>query len=232
MNNAKILLVEDNIELHAIVRFALRDFTTNIIIATDGREGLRQFFQQQPDLVILDIMLPFLNGWELCQRIRELSDIPIIMLTSLQTDENMLRGLEAGADDYIVKPFNVNILRARVMAVFRRTQTSFLQESFTGYRDDYLVIDLDSRQITINGERIKLTRTEYKLLAYLVQNSGRILTFEQILNHVWGEAYQGSVDYVHVYISHLRRKLEIDPKSPQYLFTEHGIGYRFEKQCP
>ena len=232
MDNTKILIIEDNVELHSIIRFALHDSTSEIIIAADGREGWQQFFQQQPDLVLLDVMLPHLSGWELCQRIREISDVPIIMLTSLQKNEDVLRGLNAGADDFITKPFNIDILRARVTAVLRRTQTKIPEESSTTDRDNYLAINLSSRQITVNGERIKLTRTEYKLLAYLVQNRGCILTFNQILGHVWGEAYQNSSDYVHVYISHLRHKLEKDPKTPQYLLTEHGIGYRFEKNTP
>jgi two-component system alkaline phosphatase synthesis response regulator PhoP len=219
-----------------------------VITANDGLDGISKFFLHFPDLIILDVMMPGNTGFELCQRIRKVSDAPIIMLTALNKEQEMLRGLAAGADDFLSKPFNPEILLARAGTVLRRTRRSNGQNgtheypghngnngnhgsltSFS-YNDGYLSIDIERHEVLKYGKRIKLTPVEFRLLAYLARNSGKLLTFEKILANVWGNGYQGSMDHVHVYISHLRRKIEEDTKNPRYIMTVHGIGYIFEKQ--
>jgi DNA-binding response OmpR family regulator len=153
------------------------------------------------------------------------------MLTALNSEEEIIRGLESGADDFISKPFSPDVLVARARALFRRLdmpRDSVVHGQY--YSDGYLTIDLEKRIVLVEGDSIKLTRTEYNLLAYLLQNAGWVRTFDQILENVWGPEYQGSLDYVHVYMSNLRKKIEADQKNPMYLESEHGVGYRFNKR--
>ena len=176
-------------------------------------------------------MMPEMDGFEVCRRIRQVSSVPIMMLTALNSEEEIIGGLDSGADDFISKPFSPDILVARAKALLRRFEMpkdSTVRHNY--YSDGYLTIDLEKRNILVRGDSIKLTRTEYNLLAYLFQNSGWVRTFDQILENVWGAEYQGSLDYVHVYISNLRKKIEIDPRHPAYLESEHGVGYRFNKK--
>ncbi|HET9908939.1 MAG TPA: response regulator transcription factor, partial [Anaerolineales bacterium] len=159
----------------------------------------------------------------------QVSDTPLIMLTALNHEQEMLRGLDAGADDFLSKPFNAEVLLARSKTVLRRTENLRSQNEAFNYNNGYLTIDVERRDVLLNGKRIKLTPVEFRLLTYLARNAGKVLTFEQILSNVWGKEYHGSMDYVHVYISHLRRKLGEDSKSPRYILTLHGVGYIFEK---
>jgi DNA-binding response OmpR family regulator len=174
-------------------------------------------------------MLPGMDGFEICQRIRQVSDVPIIMLTSLNHEKEMLRGLELGADDFLSKPFNADILLARARTVLRRTESNNGHHGVFEYNDGYLNIDIERRHILIHDKQIKLSPVEFRLLVYLARNAGKVLTFQQILTNVWGGEYSGSVDYVHVYVSHLRNKIEQDSKNPRYIMTVHGVGYIFEK---
>ncbi len=231
MDGKKVLVVDDDPALVRLVKRALTDVGHHVVTAANGQEALRLFYDQRPDLVILDVVMSGLNGWETCRSIRQMSNVPIIMLTAQGSDADMLRGLDYGADDYVVKPFNLDVLLARTRAVLRRAEQPSIKEASVSYHDAYLTIELGDRRVTVNGEPIKLTATEFKLLAYLVRNAGRVLTFTQILENVWGWEYRDSIDYVHVYVSHLRQKLEHDPRHPEYLITEHGVGYRFEKRA-
>jgi len=229
METTKILVVDDDPALLPLIEYTFAREDYEVHCASDGKEALRQFFAHHPDLVILDIMMPRMDGWETCRRIREVSDVPIVMLTARGQEEDVIRGLELGADDYLTKPFSIKVLVARARAVLRRAALPPVDYSgSTTYADDYLTMDLQERRVTVRGEIVKLTPTEYRLLAYLVQNAGRALTFSQILQNVWGWEYQDDVDYVRVYIWHLRQKLEEDPKNPKYIQTETGVGYRFE----
>ena len=229
MGNTKVLVVDDDPALLPLIEYTFAREDYEVHCASDGKEALRQFFAHHPDLVILDIMMPRMDGWETCRRIREVSDVPIVMLTARGQDEDVIRGLEYGADDYLTKPFSIKVLVAHARAVLRRAALPPVDDSeSTTYADDYLTVDLKERRVTAQGEMVKLTPTEYRLLAYLVQNAGRALTFSQILQSVWGWEYQDDVDYVRVYIWHLRQKLEEDPKNPKYIQTETGVGYRFE----
>lgn len=226
----KILIVDDDPMLSELIGYNLEGEGYTIVRAQDGREGLAKFETEQPDLVILDVSMPKLNGWEVCERIRAVSDTPVMMLTAQGREEDIVRGLDLGADDYLTKPFQVRVLLARIRAALRRVHLSPEPEPEVTYADDYLVINLADRRVTVDGEITKLTPTEYKLLAFLVENRGRILTFRQILENVWGFEYIDDIDYLRVYIWHLRKKIERDSKNPVYLLNELSTGYRFVPQ--
>jgi two-component system KDP operon response regulator KdpE len=230
MIGKKVLIVDDDTDVQKINEKVFNNIGAVIQIASNGSDGIRKFFLEKPDLVILDIMMPEMDGFEVCSRIRQVSNVPVIMLTALNSEDEIIRGLESGADEFVSKPFSPDILVARARALLRRFEMPRDTDAHGQYYSDgYLTVDLEKRMILVRGEPIKLTRTEYNLLAYLLQNAGWIRTFDQILEHVWGPEYQGSLDYVHVYISNLRKKIELDPRHPAYLESEHGIGYRFNK---
>lgn len=228
MQGKKILVIDDDYHINQLVKATFAEQGAEVVTAVDGQEGLRQFYAHKPDLVIIDLMMPEMDGWETTERILELADVPIIMLTSLRDDADVIRGLDQGAIDYVTKPFSPKVLAARARAALRHAAASHPVVQYN-FQDERLLVDLDHKRILVDGEPVKLTKTEFKVLTYLVQNAGRILTFQQILEHVWGWEYQDSIEYVHVYVSRLRQKLEKDPKEPRYLITEYGIGYRFEK---
>ena len=230
MNGKKILIIDDDVNLGQTIKLTFARAGAEVFTAVDGRDGLRQFYENRPDLVILDVRMPDINGWETCRQIRLLSNVPIIMLTTLDNDEDVIRGLDHGADDFVTKPFSRDVLLARARAVLRRSELLAEPEEQFGYNDGYLVIDLRKHRVQVNNQAIQLSSTEFRLLTYLLQNAGQVLTYQNILDKVWGWEYQDSIDYVHVYISHLRRKIEADPRNPKYLLTERGTGYRFEKR--
>ncbi len=230
MHGKKILVIDDDYSLCQMIKFSFNRAGAQVFTANDGREGLHQFYNHRPDLVVLDVRMPDIDGWEACRQIRMLSNVPIIMLTTLDKDEEIIRGLNFGADDFVTKPFSREVLMARVLALLRRAETP-AEIGSPSYRDSYLVIDLEKHQVFVLGKPVQLTATEFRLLAFLFQNAGQVLTYQTILDRVWGWEYKDSIDYVHVYLSHLRRKLEEDPRNPKYLLTERGIGYRFEKHA-
>jgi len=233
MHKQKVLIIDDDVNLCQIVKFAFTRAGADVFTALDGRQGLQQFYQQRPDLVILDIRMPDMDGWETCRQIRLLSNVPIIMLTTVNRDDEIVKGLDYGADDFVTKPFSHEVLMARARAVLRRRDlTDESDHTDMYYSDGHLAIDLEKRRVYVRGDEIQLTATEFRLLSYLFRNAGRVLTYESILDTVWGEEYRGSVDYVHVYLSHLRRKLETDPRHPRYLMNERSVGYRFERHEP
>ena len=225
----RILVIDDNPKLLRGLQDILEGVGYQVITAGGGREAMCLVYAEHLDLIILDVMMPELDGWQVCQRVREMSDVPIIMLTAKAEREDIVKGLNLGADDYIVKPFSVEELLARVRAILRRARTD-LTPSEEGYSDDYLSINLDDRRVLVNGELVSLTPTEYKLLALLVKNNGRVLEFRHILESIWGPEYVDETDYVRTYVWHLRRKLEPDPKNPRYMVSELSTGYRFEPQ--
>ncbi len=224
----KILVVDDDPVLSELVAYILQSEGYEAIIANDGEAGLRKFLADEPDLVMLDVTMPEIDGFEVCRRIRAVSSAPIIMLTAQGSEDAIVRGLDLGADDYVTKPFQLKPLMARVRANLRRAQAPQPQFGKVTYQDEYLTIDLEMHKVLIKGEPVKLTPTEYKLLAVLVKNRGRILEFRQLLEQVWGFEYIDDIDYLRVYIWHLRRKIEPDPKNPRYLHNELSIGYRFD----
>jgi len=228
----KILVVDDDATFARLVDQILTDKGYEVLKASDGQEALRLLFAHKPALVLLDVAMPKMDGWQTCSRIRELSDVPIIILTGSQkTEDAVVRGLDYGADDYLIKPIGKRELVARVRAILRRAESSSTrnaQKEIT-YSDDYLAVNVTERKVMINGERVKLTPREFRLLAYLVENAGRILSHKQLLEKVWGWEYVDDLDYVRIYISHLRQKIERNPTLPKYILTEPGVGYYFEK---
>lgn len=232
MNGKKVLIIDDDADLRQLASLIFKKMGAHVSTASDGLEAMSKLFLHQPDLVVLDVMLPGMDGFEVCKRIRQVSDAPLIMLTALNREQEMLRGLETGADDFLSKPFSADILLARAKTLLRRTEHPNGNGHHTAfeYNDGYLGIDFERRNVIVKGKRIKLTPIEFRLLAHLARNAGKVLTFQQILANVWGDEYQGSIDYVHVYISHLRSKIEENTRSPRYIVTIHGVGYIFEKQ--
>ncbi|MEM7129229.1 MAG: response regulator transcription factor [Chloroflexota bacterium] len=230
MKNKKILVIDDDINLCQMMEFVLKGEGAEIYTALDGKEGLQLFYDHRPDLVILDVRMPGINGWETCRQIRTMTSVPVIMLTTLDKDEDIIKGLDSGADDFVSKPFSREVLMARVRAALRRSELPVPNDKASIYGDDYLTIDLNKCQVTAMGQSIDLTATEFQLLSYLLQNAGHALTYRSILENVWGWEYQNNIDYVHVYMSNLRRKIEMDPRNPNYFRTVRGIGYRFEKK--
>ncbi len=227
---ATILVIDDDKLTSRLISDQLTEEGYTVHAAHDGKEGLRQMYAHRPDLIILDVLMPEMDGWTTCRRVREVSNVPIIMLTSRDRPQDIIRGLDEGADEYVTKPFEVNVLLARVRAVLRRVALAPTapQREEVAYSDDYLTFNPIDRRVMVNGELVKLTPTEYNLLALLIKNAGRVLTYRRLLEQVWGWEYIDDVDYLRVYIWHLRRKLEPDPKNPRYVLTEHGVGYRFE----
>ena len=228
----KVLIVDDDPTFVRLVDRILTQEEYEVLKAADGREALRVLFDHKPDLVLLDVVMPTMDGWQTCSYIRDVSDVPIIILSGeCVNEEDIVRGLDYGADDYLVKPVRNKELIARVKSVLRRAEQPSIRETeqATAYGDDYLTVDLDERKIVVNGERVRLTPIEFRLFAYLVENAGRVLTHKQLLEKVWGWEYTGDVDYVRIYISHLRQKIEPDPSLPRYIITDPGVGYSFQK---
>jgi two-component system KDP operon response regulator KdpE len=227
MQGKRVLVIDDDPEVLRLMERIFAQAHAQVTTAISGQEGLHRLYQVKPDLIILDIMMPIMDGWRVCRQVREVSNVPIIMLTALGQDQDMIHGLDCGADDYLIKPVRPEVLLARARAVLRRS-VSYFNGRVKIYHDGYLLIDLEQRRVQAEGRPVKLSATEYKLLAYMVQHTDRVLTFDQILDHVWGEECRDRVEYVHVYMSRVRRKLEPDPDHPQYLLSEHGVGYTFQ----
>jgi len=224
-----LLIIDDDNRLVEAIELYLTRAGYSIVTAADGVQGMQQMYSQRPDMIILDVMMPKMDGWETCRRIREISDVPIIMLTARGQESDKVMGLKLGADDYVAKPFSLKELEARVEAVLRRTRSSPPDKGRILYADDTLVIDSERFEISKAGERVQLTATEQRLLFYLAENAGRVLSNEQILEFVWGAEYVDAIDYVKLYIWRLRQKIEKDSRQPRYILTERGIGYRFAK---
>lgn len=225
--NTKILIVEDEEDLVRLLRFKLESEGYQILAACDGVQGLQIIQKHHPQLVLLDLMMPRMNGWETCRRIRELSDVPIIVLTAVGGELNVVRGLELGADDYITKPFSLVELMARVRAALRRYKYPITENCMTQV-DERLQVDGKRCQAVVDGETVTLSPKEFKLLSCFLDNAGRVLTHQSLLTQVWGWEYAEETDYLKVYVHHLRKKIEEDPRRPSYILTERGLGYRFQ----
>jgi two-component system KDP operon response regulator KdpE len=223
----KILVVDDEERMLRFIRLNLEHDGFQVIEATKGNEALDKMRTDMPDLILLDIMLPDIDGFEVLKMIREISNIPVIMLTAKSEEDDRVKGLELGADDYVTKPFSPRELVSRAKAVLRRVEFEGGGEEEIIEVDDRLKIDFNRREIFVNKELVKLRPTEYRLLYHLVQNAGWVLTYDQILSRVWGYEYRDEPHYVRLYINYLRQKLEEDPSKPVYILTERGVGYRF-----
>ncbi len=223
----KVLVIDDDKTLSGLIKQSMTKAGYKVMVANNGIEGLQQVLTDGPDIVILDVMMPRMDGWETCQRIRQSSKVPIIMLTAKDQINDKVRGFELGVDDYMTKPFSLAELGARVKAVTARAGT---QAEVKSHRiaSGELIIDVDGHRVTKRGEALSLTPTEYKLLLTLAENGGRVLSHEQLLERVWGYDTEEDNDYVKRYIWYLRRKIEDDPSQPQYVVTERGFGYSFQ----
>lgn len=221
---SKILLIDDDENLSSLLGDYLSEQGHTIHSATDGQKGLRVFFDQKPDLVILDVTMPMKDGWEILKRIREVSDKPVIMLTARSDESDVLRGFSLGADDYVNKPFSFAQLGARVRAVLGRAGGIPGPEQLTWGE---LNVDLISRRVSQNGKTVSLTPTEFKLLTTLMRRPGEVLSPEELVREVWGPQYKDEVGFVRRYVWHLRQKVESNPEKPQYIHNERGYGYRF-----
>jgi two-component system, OmpR family, KDP operon response regulator KdpE len=227
----KALIVDDEQVIREALGQKLKREGFEVVLCGDGLEGLRAFHAHGPDFVVLDIIMPGgMDGLTVCKRIREVADTPIIMLSAQAiTEEDIVDGLEAGADEYLTKPVRLNEFLARIRAVMRRTQSVAGEALEQGYDDGHLSVDLHRRHVHVNGRKVHLTPTEFKLLAVLLENAGRVVSQRDLLEQVWGQEYVDDLYYPRVYVSQLRRKIEPEPANPTYILTEHRVGYRFEK---
>ncbi len=225
---ATVLVIEDDRLQLQIICDALEAVEYRTVVAPNGREGLRLLYQHQPDVVILDVMLPDLDGWQVCRRIRELSTVPIIFTTVKGSDEDRVKGLKLGADDYLVKPFVQAELQARVEAVLRRVRMEPPEKRrVLCFGNGELSIEPDARRVTVRGKPVDLTLTEFRLLNFMAQRPDRVLSADDLSYELWPNEPDINVDNVRWHIWRLRRKIERDPDHPEYIVTERGMGYRF-----
>jgi two-component system KDP operon response regulator KdpE len=231
MHGRRILIIDDEADLTRLLRKSLSREGAQVFTAQDGETGLRAFYEHRPELVILDIMLPGMDGWQTLRRIRDFSDVPIVILSALREDADIVQGLDAGAADYVTKPFSMTVFLARIRTVLRQNAPASTERGLPSrYDDGWLAIDLNRRQVLKGGRSIHLSGTEYRFLACLVQSAGRVLSYSEILHEVWGRGYERGSKSVQIYMWRLRRKLEDDPQHPVYLVTERGRGYCFQPQ--
>jgi two-component system KDP operon response regulator KdpE len=225
--NRRILVVDDEERMVRFIRLNLEHDGFQVVEAYRGAAAIENLRSSLPDLILLDVMMPDIDGFEVLHMIRETSSVPVIMLTAKGEEDDRVRGLELGADDYITKPFSPRELVSRVKAVLRRTESASSSTHGLIEVDDRLKFDFDRREVWLDGELVQLRPTEYRLLYHLVQNAGWVITHDQILAKVWGYEYRDEPHYVRLYINYLRKKLEKDPSNPKYILTERGVGYRF-----
>jgi DNA-binding response OmpR family regulator len=222
----KILVIDDEEATVQLIGILLERRGYEIIKAYRAEDGLRKAYRHQPDLVLLDIMMPDMDGWEVCKRLREMSDMPIIFLTAKSEVRDVVRGLEMGADDYVIKPYDNEELVARVRAHLRRSPRPNVSEELTFDGGDFR-INFMNREVYVRNEIKHLTPKEFNLLGVLVRNAGRVVTRTDLVTQAWGEEYADAIDSLKLYIHYLRQKLEVDAQQPQYILTSRGVGYRF-----
>jgi two-component system KDP operon response regulator KdpE len=225
--NRRILVVDDEERMVRFIRLNLEHDGFQVVEAFSGQQAMDRLRETLPDLILLDVMMPDFDGFEVLRLIRENNDVPVIMLTAKGEEDDRVHGLELGADDYITKPFSPRELVSRVRAVLRRTEAARGGTTGVIEVDDRLKLDFDRREVWVDGELVNLRPTEYRLLYHLVQNAGWVVSHDQILAKVWGYEYRDEPHYVRLYVNYLRQKLEKDPSDPKYILTERGVGYRF-----
>jgi len=227
--STRILLVDDEHSIQTLLSYPLRKDGYLVTSAEDGREALDRFAEGRFDLVILDLMLPRLDGVEVCRELRSRSQVPIIMLTAKGSETDKVAGLEVGADDYITKPFSMREFRSRVKAALRRSRMAGEPSNEESIEHGELTVDYGRRMVTLRGEEVRVTYVEFEILGALARSPGRVLSRETLLEHVWGDSEYRDPRTVDVHIRHLREKIERDPKNPEFLFTVRGVGYRFKE---
>jgi two-component system KDP operon response regulator KdpE len=222
-----LLIVDDEARMRRFIRMNMELEGYQLIEAENGLQALEQVRQYTPDLIIMDVMMPELDGFETLKMLREISTVPVILLTVKDEEEDKIHGLGLGADDYITKPFSPRELVSRVEAVLRRAEWPAPPPRTVLRIDDHLSVDFNRHQVIVGGERIELRPTEYRLLYTLIQNAGWVIPHETLLAKVWGYEYRDETHYLRLYINYLRKKIEPDPANPHYILTERGVGYRF-----
>ena len=227
LERRRILVVDDEERMVRFIRMNLEHDGFQVSEAFNGKQAIQRLRDVTPDLILLDIMMPDLDGFEVLETLREFTNVPVIMLTAKGEEDDRVRGLKRCADDYVTKPFSPRELVSRVKAVLRRTEGATGSMHGLLEIDNRLKIDFDRREIWLEGKLVKLRPTEYRLLFHLVQNAGWVVSHDQLLQKVWGYEYRDEPHYVRLYINYLRQKLEKDPADPQYILTERGVGYRF-----
>lgn len=227
LDGVDVLVVDDEPRYLKLIRYNLESVGHRVTCLATGQEAVQSVALNPPDLVVLDLRLPGMDGFEVCQQIREFSTVPIIMLTALGAEQDKVRGLRLGADDYVTKPFSAQELLARVEAVLRRSRLSDVPTTQPNFTCEGVTIDFSARRVTVRGEEAKLTPTEYRLLHCLAANAGRVMTHEELLEKVWGAEYRGQYEGLRMYILRLRQKIEEDPHQPRYIITRPGVGYMF-----
>jgi DNA-binding response OmpR family regulator len=230
LRKTTVLVVDDDMRLQRLMHRIMELEGYRVLTAGDGEAALKAFGDEPPDLVLLDIMMPGMDGYTVCRRIRESFQTPIIMVTAKGQGEEIVQGLEAGADDYVAKPFSSRELVARVKAVLRRS-SEWEQQPDSPFRLHGLLIDFARLKVIVDGQEVKLTATEFSLLSYLARNAGRVLIVDQVLEKVWGAEYVGDAHLLHVHIGRLRQKLNDNAQQPRYILTRPGIGYTMTKQA-
>jgi len=223
---AKILIIDDEESLSRLVALHLEPKGFEVISARNARQGLKKAYEEHPDIIVLDVMMPGMDGWEACERLREISDVPILMLTAKSQDEDVIHGFRVGADDYLKKPFNLKELELRIGAILKRVD-SRQWDGTEVYDDGFLRIDLERQQVLRNGRTVHLTPTEFKLLRCLVRHKGEVVPHETLLEEVWGPAYYDASNSLSLYVHYLREKIEKNVGEPQYIRTKWGVGYWF-----
>ena len=222
-----ILIVDDEARMRRFIRMNLELEGYQVIEAENGLRALDQIRQHTPDLVIMDVMMPEMDGFETLKLLREISTVPVILLTVKSDEDDRIRGLDLGADDYVTKPFSPRELSSRAAAVLRRADWPAPPPRTILKIDDRLSVDFNRHQVIVDGERIELRPTEYRLLNHLIQNAGWVVPHDTLLSKVWGYEYRDETHYLRLYINYLRKKIEEDPANPNYILTERGVGYRF-----
>lgn len=222
-----VLVVDDEKRIRRLVRINLEMEGFRVIEATTGLEGLDQVRERMPDIVVLDVKIPEIDGFETLRMIREISTVPVLMLTVRNAEKDRIRGLDLGADDYLTKPFSPRELVSRVRAILRRVEPLTPPDTSILKIDDRLSVDINSGEVIVEGERIKLRPTEFRLLRHLIENAGWTVPYGTLLSKVWGYEYKNEISYLRLYINYLRKKIEEDTSDPHYIITERGLGYKF-----
>ncbi len=227
----RILVIDDDPDVSEAITlaFSAQWPEAEVFVAVDGASGVQKVTTDSPDVVLLDVSLPDAEGFEVLQRIRKISDLPVLMISARGAELDKVRGLELGADDYLTKPFGSLELSARIKAVLRRARSLPPVSGAGQFQADDLLINYASHQVYMQGEPVKLTPIEYKLLYQLTRNAGQVLLHDDLLTKIWGPEYLGELDYLRIYVRRLREKLEENPQQPRHILTERGIGYRFER---
>ncbi len=228
MKRPQVLVADDEPNLVRFVRTNLESVGYSVLCAADGTTALRLSEEANPNLIMLDVMLPDMDGFEVCRRIREYSDVPIIMLTARGDEADKVTGLNAGADDYLTKPFGAEELLARVKALLRRARFGQVQLP-AAYASGDLHVDFRRHRVTLRSQEVRLSSTEFRLLEQLARHAGSVVSHKDLLTTVWGSEYRDDVEYIRVYIRHLRQKIEDDPAKPRYIVTQPGVGYRLRQ---